>query len=253
MVLTVEVKAFVQGKEVHESIDESNSSDSISMSSKAHTVYHIGIAYEKQMDLVVQARFSTIRKFRNDLLVELKKNSKHCALLAAGKSTLSILEYGFPQRKLFGSSSAEIIHDRCYKLQNCLFSIIQGHEECTVSDCGVRGLLDNFLNSPLARQDSVSSSERYSTDVESPCISSKRWSKTETTDKKKTEESKSVDKKVQKCSKTLKIDKKKVLKSEKHGKAPKSQRSSSRQSRKDALDGLPDMLADRMMMYQSHA
>lgn len=117
-----------------------------SSNTDSHTSYVIHLSQLAQ-NWSVAFRFSTIRRFRNDLL-KLKSNRTNQICPLQSSEIKNVLEYGFPERKLFGSNRLNIIADRAYKIQNCLEAVLTAHTDCSATDCPSAFLLRDFLKLP---------------------------------------------------------------------------------------------------------
>lgn len=108
---------------------------------KSSVLYVIHLA-NRQQSWSIASPFSEIRHFRNELL-KLQTDHESCPFKTL--EIQNVLEYGFPERKLFGSKNLKNIAERAYKIQNCLESVIPLHTKCQDASCSYFPVLDNFL------------------------------------------------------------------------------------------------------------
>ena len=70
------------------------------------SIMYVMLIRSQRREWPVLGRFTHIRHFRNDLLKKMSKNTMDDGCACMGDEEKQVLEYGFPERKLFGSKTS---------------------------------------------------------------------------------------------------------------------------------------------------
>ena len=121
----------------------------------------------------VKCSFSEIRDFRNAVMSIIQKDeSSSCPMLSVSRlkteQLKEVLEFGFPQRRMFKSTTLAVMETRAEKMNHCLSYLLHFHKNCPQgSNCDVGSRLKkilqlaNTITRSVSASSPTSSSTRY--------------------------------------------------------------------------------------------
>ena len=96
--------------------------------------------------------FAQLREFRNQILQLCKKPKRiSCSLIrnAEHRDRLAeVMQFGFPERRLFGGNTWKIRETRAVKIEHCFQYLLDFHAPCEHTSCTIRMLIQSFFSLP---------------------------------------------------------------------------------------------------------